>query len=225
MLDKKKSIIPDNQGIFYRIIFIILKGISRFLWSSKVKGIEHIRINGPVIFCSNHESDFDPFWIASWLSRDQRAKLCSLAKKEHFESFLMSFLVKLVGSIPVDRSGDTTPAVQAAEKVLLSGRPMMIFPEGTRTKTGKLGKFHKGSVRLMLGTNVPIIPVRISGAFEILPYNKKFPKLFDLRRFRRYKILVNFGKPIYPPKNQKESSELVEELTNRLRQAIIELGK
>jgi len=96
--------------------------------------------------------------------------------------------------------------LQAAAKVLKSGKKLLIFPEGARTRDGKLQEFKKTFAILAKELNVPIYPFVLKGAYEAFPYNKKFPK--------RNNISVQFLEKIEP--QDKTVEELVEETKNSI---------
>lgn len=120
--------------------------------------------------------------------------------------------MKLLGGIPVERTGNTTQAMKKSIECLNSGYNMLIHPEGTRTRDSSMLEFKNGVAKLSIDTGIPIVPVRIKGTFEIFPRTKKFPKIFRLRG--KYPIKVTMGNPIYPEENN------VEVFTQKLRQSI-----
>ena len=141
--------------------------------------------------------------------------LVTFAKREHFEARGTRGLASLAGAIPVDRDGDARPALAVARQALDAGRSLLIHPEGTRTKSGALGPFRPGAALLSLETGIPLIPVRIRGAFQVFPESRKLPRLWNPAQSRRHKIEVSFGLPLYPSEAQNP-----EELTERLRATV-----
>src|SRR3990167_10254514 len=100
-----------------------------------------------------------------------------------------------------------------SKQAIEAGMALLIFPEGTRTKTGALGHFKEGPAKLSQATGAPLIPVAIKGAFNIYPPHRWIPKLFNAKKFKRYSIHVYFGKPIYPTTtHHKEQRELIIQL-------------
>jgi 1-acyl-sn-glycerol-3-phosphate acyltransferase len=97
------------------------------------------------------------------------------------------------------------------------GYTMLIFPEGTRSRDGKMHEFKGGAAKLAIDSGVPLIPVRIEGAWNILPPHRKFPRIFGLRG--SYPLSITFGKPIVP------DNRTVEELTTALQKAVERLGE
>ena len=95
----------------------------------------------------------------------------------------------------------------------------MIHPEGTRTRNGELGEFKSGAAKLAEKTGSKILPVRIDGAYELYPHNKKLPKLFDWKNFRRCRLTISFGEAI------DRGDCTSEELMDRVRESVVALGK
>ncbi len=153
--------------------------LSKSVWRFNVKGIENIPTNENYILCPNHQSHFDSLWIWAAIGTDRidAEKICCLAKKEHLDNTVSKRWVRMLGAIPVDRSGNSASAMKRALQCINSGYSILIHPEGTRTKTGKLGTFRNGAAKLAIDSGKKIIPVYIGGAFEIFPYNKAIPQI------------------------------------------------
>lgn len=217
-----KAVLPGPRNLIARVILWIFGFLVRFIWSIEVVGQEHLSPEPPFILCANHESHFDSLWITSCLSPRLRYQFCTLAKQEHFEKRIPRLLMSLLGSIPVDRQGDSLPALRTAAQGLLEKRPLFIHPEGTRTRTGKLLPFRRGAAKLAIATGSSMIPVRIIGAYEIFPPDQKWPSLFDWKHWRRRQLKIVFGAPIEPSQQERGlQAEIL--LTDQLRQAIIAL--
>ncbi len=215
--------LPPPRGFLTRLALSNFRLISKVVWDLDVTGLEYLPEYGPFILCPNHESHLDVFWVASCLNPSQRNSLISFAKKEHFENPSTRLLAGLAGAIPIDRQGDVLPAMRAGHTALQAGRPLLIHPEGTRTRTGELLPFRRGPAKLALATGAPLIPVRIIGAYSIFPPHRRLPKLFMKKNGDRRKLKIVFGAPIMPPKDQQGwAAEKM--LTDKLRQAVEALG-
>lgn len=192
---------------------------SKRLWKLTVKGVEKIPTESRLLFCPNHESYFDALWVAGVLQKNgyDTDSFCCLAAKHLKEKKLMKKAFYALGGIPVDRNGNTAPAIRRAEECMREEHCMMlIHPEGTRTRTGKLGDFKHGAAKLAKETGTKIIPVCINGAYEIFPPSAKLPKLFNVRKMRRYSLELCFG-PAIDPTGMTE-----EEITGKIREYIVE---
>ncbi|MFZ4858223.1 MAG: lysophospholipid acyltransferase family protein [Desulfuromonadaceae bacterium] len=134
-----------------------------------VSGSERLP-DGPVIFMSNHQSNFD---ILSLLAAMPR-RFYWIAKKELFDIPLFGHSMRRGGYIPLDR-GDGRKALQsldAAAATIRQGKSVVLFPEGTRTTDGNLLPFKRGGFVLARKAEVPVIPVTINGSARINPANR-----------------------------------------------------
>jgi len=172
--------------------------LSRLAWRFDISGLEYVPADGRYILCPNHQSHFDGLWIWTAIShkRVDLSKISCLAKHEHLDSWLSRFMLSMLGGIPVDRDGNSVPAMKRALTCIQNGYTMLIHPEGTRTQDGKIHEFKGGASKLAIDAGVPVIPVRIEGALHIFPAHRKFPKIF--RFGSRYPVRISFGKPIAP---------------------------
>jgi 1-acyl-sn-glycerol-3-phosphate acyltransferase len=158
-----------------------------FLWDFHVTGLENIPEDGPAIFCPNHTSVLDSFFLPMALPR----RITYVGKAEYLDDWKTKYLFPALGMIPIDRSGGDASerALSAATRVLEAGEYFGIYPEGTRSRTGQLFRGHTGPARLALRTGAPIIPVGIRGSRDIMPPDARFPRLFR-------PVSINLGRPI-----------------------------
>jgi 1-acyl-sn-glycerol-3-phosphate acyltransferase len=213
---------PRPRGVLASLVLTLFGVMSRLIWNVQISGVNNIPLTGPFILCPNHESHLDGMWIMSCLPSTLRDQCCCLAKKEHFHTAIGRMFASLVGAIPTDRLADSLPALNAGVSVLKEFRPLLIHPEGTRSRTGKLLPFRRGVAKLAFATNAPVIPIRICGTGVIYPAHKLCPKLFDLSRLGRYDLQIIFGSPIYPNhKLQNLASEIL--FTEQLQNAVASL--
>ena len=195
--------------------------LSRVIWKFNVTGKENIPTSGNYILCPNHQSHLDGLWVWAAIGEDNINidKICCLAKKEHLNNELSKGWFRMLGGIPVDRSGNSAPAMKRALECLQDNYNILIHPEGTRTKTGTLGEFRNGASKLAIDSGIKIIPVYIDGAFEIYPSNRLLPKFFNFKNMKRQVINITFGTPIDPISKSKE------EVTDEIRKSILEMEK
>ena len=189
--------------------------LSRFTWYLKVSGLDYLPTDGNYILCPNHQSYYDTFWVLTAIGhkRINLSKICCLAA----EMFLTyKDIMAMLGGIPVERSGNTVPAMNRALVCVKNGYTMIIFPEGTRSRDGKIHDFKGGAAKLAINADVPIIPVRIEGAWNIFPPHRKLPKIFGFKG--SYPLSISFGKPIM------SDGRSVEELTALLQSEVELLG-
>lgn len=191
---------------------------SKKLWNFEILGRENLDLNEKYIFCPNHESYFDGMWVVGNLDEKVKRSICSIAADFLFEHRLYQCGIVIMGGIPIHRTGNTTTAMKRAYECLASGNyNLLIHPEGTRTRSGKLGVFKSGAAKLSIESGVKIVPVCINGAYEIFPPHRKLPRLFDWKHFRKYSLQIQFGKPIVP------DGRTAEEITDEIRRQIVEM--
>ena len=184
----------------YWIVYIVLWPIYRF----RFIGREHL-VQGPAIICGNHTANIDSVMVV--LSLGDRKQYAAMAKKELFQVPLLGWLLKKFGAYPVSRGGNDISAVKYSLKALKEGEKLIIFPEGTRVKDGKVSEPKSGASMLALKAGVPIIPVHIT------PGRKAF----------RGCTLV-YGTPYYPQVEGRPTSEDYQKVTEEVMRRIHELG-
>jgi len=133
----------------------------------KVVGAEKISYSRSYVFAANHQSMYDIFLVYGWL--DSRFKW--IMKKELRRIPFVGKACESAGHVFIDRSSPMAAkrSIEIAEKKLINGASVVIFPEGTRTKDGKLGKFKRGAFMLASELKLPIVPITITGTFKALP--------------------------------------------------------
>jgi len=201
------------QALTYWPIYLLLK----FFVHYQVEGQESLREleKRGVIFASNHASYIDgPISAASmprsgwWPSKFFPIRFLALKKFFNFFggfpfpiSLFTAAYVRLNGSIPVERTGgDLFKALEEVIKELRAGAKIWIYPEGGITKDGNLQQGKRGVVFLHQQTGAPIVPVALIGTFKILSLKTLF---------RKNKVKVNIGKPIYSLENcSRENCDL-----------------
>ncbi|MFA6466315.1 MAG: lysophospholipid acyltransferase family protein [Patescibacteria group bacterium] len=170
--------------MFYSLIKILFAPIIKFFWLGEIKGINNIPTKKSVILCANHTSYLDFLLLASVLSK----KVYFLAAEVFFKSKIWYPLVKFTGQIRVDRNAeDKSKTYIGVDNILNRHDTLCLFPEGTRSRSGKLQKGYNGAVKFAYKYKVPIVPIGILGAFEAWPPQKKIPKI--------KKINLVFGEP------------------------------
>ena len=173
--------------MLYWAIKIVVTPVLRIFCRIKVEGKDHVPRSGPVILAANHRSFLDSIFIPLLVPR----RVTFVAKAEYFDDKRVAWFFRGVGQIPIRREGGSASerALQSATEVLDAGGVFGIYPEGTRTRDGKLHRGHTGVARLALRTGAPIIPVGIIGSDEVQPIDSRLPKLFKT-------VTIRFGEPI-----------------------------
>jgi long-chain acyl-CoA synthetase len=154
--------------------------------------------DGACIIAPNHQSFIDGLFVASFLKRKTMKQTYFYAKKKHVSNAILRFLARTNNVIVMDMDANLKESIQKMAAALKEGKKVIIFPEGTRTKTGELGEFKKTFAILSTELNVPVVPVAIQGASRALPIGSKFPRPWA-------KVNVKFLKPMYPEGHTAES--------------------
>jgi 1-acyl-sn-glycerol-3-phosphate acyltransferase len=176
--------------VLYDVMHTVLPPALRAIWRPTVHGLEHVPRTGGVILASNHLSFVDSVVIPSVVPR----KVVFLAKSDYFTGGGVKGLASRVwfeglGMLPVDRD-DTKAAIASLEialDVLGHGEAFGIYPEGTRSRDGRLYRGRTGVAHLALTSGAPVLPVGLIGTQEIQPVGSRLPKLA--------KVTVRFGEP------------------------------
>jgi len=217
--EEREHSVPSRRG---PVSMTIARGIGlaiHTIWNVRGIGVENLP-DGPYVLCPNHSTYLDGIWAAAVMPHQRRAQMCSFGKRELWDHRVTKLLVtRLAKAIPVDRDGDVQPALRAGIEVLKSGRPLLVHPEGTRSKDGELGQFRRGAANMALATGAPLVPARLVGSYDLYPPHRKFPRVLPDRTLRRPTVVVRFGSPIYPA-----AGESARELTERLKTAVQQLG-
>lgn len=178
--------------MIYELLHPVVTPLATAIWRPEVVGAHHVPASGPVILASNHRSFIDSVVIPLTSPR----QVAFLAKAEYFtgtgvKGWITREWFEGVGSIPVDR--DDTRAAQksldAALAHLRKGGAFGIYPEGTRSRDGRLYRGRTGVAWLALQAQCPVVPVGLQGTQDIQPVGARFP--------RRAKVRVEFGEPIH----------------------------
>src|SRR5262245_9070232 len=196
----------------FRITRLFASALVRIYFRMEIRGLENVPEEGAMIVAPNHVSYMDPIWVSSPLKRPLRYmtwdRMTGLP--------LLGALMRAYGAFPVNiesTNGDRSALRHSLEQ-LRAGGGLMIFPEGSRSRDGKLMSFKSGAVRLALAADVPIVPVSIVGGFDAYPPHYIFP--------RPYKVRVIYHEPIKlsPPSNNSQLKDYMREETERLRMLI-----
>jgi len=166
-----------------RIVTAILRGIFWLFSDLRVRGLENLPAQGPVILVANHLTNFDVFPIQFVLPR----LIFYMAKAELHENKLMDAILRRLGSFPVYRGEHDDWAIHHALQVLEQGQMLGMFPEGKRSKGKGLRAVKSGVARLAITANCPVIPLAVNGTQRLF---KRFP--------RRNLVTIHIGALIYP---------------------------
>jgi 1-acyl-sn-glycerol-3-phosphate acyltransferase len=169
---------------FYRTAWILARFLFRVLFGLRIQGTEHLPVTGGFILASNHVNFIDPPVLGASATR----RLGYVAKEELFRSFWLRHLIQALGAIPIRRQALDRQALEVAKTLLKMGSGLLLFPEGTRSRSGELGPGRPGVSMLAAEAGVPIVPAYIRGT-------RSLGNAF----LRRRPILIRFGPPLAPP--------------------------
>ena len=184
-----------------------------------IRGLENIPEGSGFIISSNHSSYLDIILMSAVLTIKKNLVIRYLAKKELFSYWIFRKLQKIFHGIPIDRELKGKEALRHAIKALKKGDIVGIYPEGGRSLTGKIQRGKTGVARLALWASVPVVPVGIKGAFELMPQGKIIPKF-------RKNIVLKIGKPMYFKKysNKPMTKRLLRKITDEIMEEIAMLS-
>lgn len=179
--------------VMYGVLHRVVPPVLRAVWRPTVEGLEHVPRTGPVILASNHLSFIDSVVIPAVAPR----KVVFLAKSDYFtgtgiKGRITKAWFESLGMLPVDRD-DTKSALDSlgtALEVLGRGEAFGIYPEGTRSRDGRLYRGRTGVAHLALTAGVPVVPVGLLGTERVLPVDAGRPRITP--------VTVRFGSPILP---------------------------
>ncbi len=179
--------IPAGIGRLQGPVRRVLQPLVNRLWRFEIEGLENVPATGPAVLCPNHAAFIDSVVVPAVLNRD----LIYVGKAEYLDDWKTKHLFPALGMIPIDRRGGdhSKAALDAARQVLNTGGLFGIYPEGTRSRSGKLHKGRTGAARLAVETGAPLIPIGLLGTADIQPPDTFMPR-FGLP------VRVRFGRPI-----------------------------
>jgi 1-acyl-sn-glycerol-3-phosphate acyltransferase len=178
---------------FYAFARSVVAGVFKPLYRIEVSGLEHFPKDGGVLLCTNHIHNFDPLVVGITAPRPVHF----MAKEELFKVPVLGNIVRKCNAFPVKRGKGDRESLRAGLKVLKDGNVFGLFPEGTRSKTGEIGKGLSGAGFFALRTEADVVPCAIIGPYKSLKTLK-----------------VVYGKPIAMAEMRaaKASAEQVTEL-------------
>jgi 1-acyl-sn-glycerol-3-phosphate acyltransferase len=174
---------------------------------------------GGFVYASNHESLVDILVLGAALPGDFKWA----AKRSVMNVPFLGWHLRLAGHVPVDRNKGKDAAVavmEAFESVLRAEKPLLVFPEGTRTADGKLKAFKNGAFQAALTAGKPVVPVAINGTFTLMSRDSVDTGAIEERDDRL--VTVQIGKPLYPNTALDEDACVID-LRDRTRAAVVDM--
>lgn len=190
--------------VMFSILWCLVWPFFNLFHPSKAIGRENIP-EGAALLCPNHTTWSDPLFVTFAMGLSIKPRV--MAKAELLRVPVVGFLLKKAGIFAVDRGKSDVAAVKTALKTLKDGQKLLIFPEGTRSRTGEMGEAKTGVAMFATKTGAPIVPIYI-------PAEKKW--------FRRTPVV--FGEPFVPTyEGKKATSEDYERIAGELMERIAAL--
>ncbi|MGB0102099.1 MAG: lysophospholipid acyltransferase family protein [Nocardioides sp.] len=175
----------------YTVVHTVVAPVSKAIWRPTVTGLENLPLTGPVIIASNHVSFADSLVIPIVAPR----KVAFLAKSDYFTGTGLKGAASRMwfsglGMLPVDRDDPRAAiaSLDTALEVLGRGEAFGLYPEGTRSRDGRLYRGRTGVAHLALTAGAPVVPVGLTGTEKLQPVGARFPRVVP--------ITVRFGAPI-----------------------------
>jgi 1-acyl-sn-glycerol-3-phosphate acyltransferase len=206
--------------MLYEVTHAVVPPLAKAIWRPTVEGLDNIPSQGPVIVASNHLSFADSLVIPIVTPR----KVTFLAKEQYFtgtglKGALSRAWFTGIGMVPVDRddSRAALASLDIALDVLSHGGAFGIYPEGTRSRDGRLYRGRTGVAHLALTSGAPVVPAGIAGTQDLQPVGSRLPRLAD--------VTVKFGEPLHfqqrydgvpPGRARREVTEQVMNAIQRL---------
>jgi 1-acyl-sn-glycerol-3-phosphate acyltransferase len=207
------------MNLSYRLGWLGFRAIFAVYFRWSVFNPERVPQTGGAILASNHASFLDPPLVGSGLHRD----INYLARESLFRFPVVGAVLRSWNSVPVDRNGGGAAGLKAILDRLLAGGAIILFPEGTRTKDGKLQPARSGIGLTVIKSDAVVIPARTFGTFEAYGRSHKFP--------RPKKVAVKYGEPMRFDKLRAEAKncskprlkEIYQEVADEIMTAIAKL--
>ena len=195
---------------FYSLLRHLIHAFCLIYFRIEFHGAERVPSGGPVIITPNHASYIDPIWVSIPIRR----RLRYMTWDRMFRVPVLGPVLRVFGAFPVNVEAGDPGALRQSLEHLRAGGALMIFPEGSRTRSGHLMPFKQGAIRLALKTGAPIVPVTIIGGYRAYSRWHWFP--------RPYKLKVFYHEPIElsQPADEVESRLYMREQAARLQRIV-----
>ena len=209
-----QSTLFENTHWVYRLVYPSVRTICEGLLQRETYGLEFVSQKAPFLFVGNHVSFLDPPAFATAIPQ----KTFFFARKTLFKSKFWDWLLRGVNVLPIDREKVDIGGFKQMVQFLKEGSGVFLFPEGTRSPDGRLQVPKSGVGMLACYTQVPVIPGRIFGSYEMLGRHRMFPDLL-------HPLSIVFGPPLVPADYDPGEAhpKRYEEAARRIMQAIADL--
>lgn len=176
---------------FYSAVRVVTRPLVLAIWRPKVTGVEHFPATGAVLVASNHLSLLDSFLLPVIAPRQIRfIARADLWRRPGIKGLAMRLFFTVIGTVPVERGTlrSAQGSLDVALDVLREGDVFGIYPEGTRSRDGRLYKGRTGVAHLALSSGAPIVPVGLQGTDKVFRPGSKIPRIVP--------VSIAFGAPL-----------------------------
>lgn len=203
------------SGAVYALLWLLCNAVARISFRFRVKGALHVPKRGGLLLAANHASYLD----IPLLGCAVRRRIWYLGRQDLFGPPVFKWICRTLGWIPIRLNRLDRAGFGKAAALIQEGKPVAIYPEGSRTLDGTLQPGKPGIGVIVEETGCPVVPVYIDGAYEVLPAGRSWP------RFRR--VQVTFGKPIdfTADRRQLEGKAFYRHVSRTVMERIAELGR
>jgi 1-acyl-sn-glycerol-3-phosphate acyltransferase len=198
-----------GAGWTYTFVRIILTLPTILIYRVRGIGVENVPRRGALILAPNHFSQMDHFFVGVYLRR----KIRFMAKSQMFGPPVLTYVYKHGGVFPVRRGHHDEEAIETAREILRQDEMLLVYAEGGRSRSNRLGQPKRGIGRIALESGAPVVPVAIHGSAKVRSW----------KRLRFPKVAVQFGEPISFPSEPAPSSERQLEVASEIFERVREM--
>jgi 1-acyl-sn-glycerol-3-phosphate acyltransferase len=184
-----------TSKFWYRLGYSFFHLFLLFFYSLRYFHRQRVPASGPLLIVANHESFWDPPIVGCAIGR----QVTYMARKTLFDHKLLAWLMHRVGAFPVDQKGTGLEGLRTALHKLSEGKGVIIFPEGSRTRDGKMHDFMPGIALLIRRSGAAVLPVGLAGAYDGWPIHSKKPKFAPLWAGARKQAIACVIGQVVPP--------------------------
>lgn len=210
---------PMRRGFIGFFFYHLGMLISRLAIRFEICGLENLPREGSYLIAANHETYVDGMWILSCLPKAQAKRFCCIGAQDLLSKygFFGRVIMRVGRGIPINRFGSPIRALNAAKAALDANRILLIHPEGTRTRNGKLGRIQEGACFIAKKAARPVVPCFLDGGYEIFSRYMNFPRLRDPKTGRKSRLIIRFGEPLRPEQyaNMREMNQALRDWLHR----------
>ena len=181
--------------MFYKVLRFVLQIIFGILFRPQIIGRENVPMDGGMIMAANHLSNWDPPMVGTYMPRP----VAYMAKEELFKPAIAGAVIRSLYAFPVKRGAADRGAIKAALAILKQGLCLGVFPEGHRSKTGRMGKAESGVALLAAMGKVPVVPTAIANTNRIFHKGSILPQ-----------VKIIYGEPMYFQGKHNDKEALAE---------------